>query len=345
MAKYNSYYAIATAIIAQFHSTSAIDTSNCEPIEKLGPNNLDRYNYSLDMDIDSGCSYELKIKFKHDESLPVPPTNGSQCNPAIGAIASDGLPYLKGRWAYESIPRKMKKATGIDHISIDFNPCGHPPADVFTIPHYDLHIYLESPEYRRCMTCTSVDFGPVCDPDNQSTPSSHGFFNVATVAAGPNAGKLANMPDGFDYAVYDNVPLMGGHSWDTSTQPKSAAEWVKPIWIMGSYDGEIIDYEPMVPLSFVSGSEDKTYEESLTYVGQTITELPSKYTVDYNADSGVTTMSFVGKSAVCIGKDGKSPKQPKTGNKSGKEGKDGKSPKQPKTGNKSGKKGKNGKKL
>ena len=132
------------------------------------------------------------------------------------------------------------------------------------------------------------------------------------------------MPDGFDYAAGDNLPLMGGHAWDTSTQPNSAVAWVDPIWIMGAYDDTIIQYEPMLPLSSIVGSQDKTYEESLTYVGQTITELPSKYTVDYNADSGVTTVSLVGKSAVCNDKDGKSPKQPKTGKKSGKEEKNGK---------------------
>ena len=120
------------------------------------------------------------------------------------------------------------------------------------------------------------------------------------------------MPDGFHYAAGDNVPLMGGHAWDTSTQPSNAGAWVDPIWIMGAYDGGIIDFEPMLPLSSVVGSQDKTYEESLTYVGQTITELPSKYTVDYNADSGVTTVSLLGKSAVCIDKDAKSPKQPKS---------------------------------
>merc|ERR1712238_281867 len=76
-------------------------------------------------------------------------------------------------------------------------------------------------------------------------------------------------------------------------------EWVQPTWIMGAYAGDIIDYEPMVPLSFVVGPQDQTYEESLTYVGQTITELPTKYTVDYSADTGVTTVTLGGKSAVC----------------------------------------------
>ena len=138
--------------------SSAIDRStNCEPIEKLGSSDLDRYNYSTSIDIDNGCSYSLEIKIKHDASLPIP-FDGIQCDPSIipPAIDSDGLPYFANRWAYESVPKHIQKATGIDHISVDFNPCGHPPLGVFSIPHYNLHIYLVDPEYRSCMTCQTI---------------------------------------------------------------------------------------------------------------------------------------------------------------------------------------------
>ena len=107
------------------------------------------------------------------------------------------------------------------------------------------------------------------------------------------------------------VPLIGTHSWDTSTQPGYGNAWVDPFWIMGTYDGLIIDYEPMIPLSFVTGSDDKKYEEDLTYVSQTIAELPSKYTVEYNASNGFVTLSIEGKSAVCNKKKGKKSKKAK----------------------------------
>jgi len=174
--------AIAIANLALYSYAplaSAIDHSNCESIGNLGLDNLDRFDYSVDMDIDENCSYVLSFKFKHDSALPVP-TEADHCNPAVQppVMASDGLPYYAFRWAYESVPKSIKKATGIDHLSIDFNPCGHPPMDVFTNPHYDLHIYLVDPKYRACMTCDLAPFAPVCNPapGAQTTSNGRGEF-------------------------------------------------------------------------------------------------------------------------------------------------------------------------
>ena len=158
--------------------TSAIDKSNCEPLENLGSPDISRFDYSMkNFDINEDmCTYSLEIEFKHDADLPVPNNPVAQCDPSIvpPEIASDHLPYFAFRWAYESVPEYVKMATGIDHISIDFNPCGHPPLGVFTIPHYDLHIYLVDPEYRSCMTCNKVPGAPICDPDEQTTLSGEG---------------------------------------------------------------------------------------------------------------------------------------------------------------------------
>merc|ERR1711982_221821 len=89
---------------------------------------------------------------------------------------------------------------------------------------------------------------------SQKTKSGRAFFNVSTVGA---SDQPSNMPAGFVVGIADNVPLMGGHAWDLNKQPPSSFEWVEPIWLMGPYDGSIVDYEPMIPLSFVVGENDK----------------------------------------------------------------------------------------
>ena len=162
-------------------SAKTIDRSNCEPVDNLGNSNLDRFMYATNLetstiDAEGSCSYDFQIMFKHDSTLPVPSDFASQCDPTIvpPAIASDGLPYFAFRWNYQSVPQRIKKVTGIDHVSIDFNPCGHPPTDVFNIPHYDLHLYLVDPEYRRCMTCDLIPGAPVCDPTPGSQSTSNG---------------------------------------------------------------------------------------------------------------------------------------------------------------------------
>lgn len=107
------------------------------------------------------------------------------------------------------------------------------------------------------------------------------------------------MPSGFEVPLGDMVPLMGAHAWDISTQPGPNNTWVEPVWLMGTYDGPIIFYEPMIPLDFVVGTEDKFYEQSLSYEGLTMDALPTKVTASYDAESGFVTFSSEGKSASC----------------------------------------------
>ena len=104
------------------------------------------------------------------------------------------------------------------------------------------------------------------------------------------------MPAGFTVDSTAMVPLMGGHAWDFADQPNftAANPWVEPMWIMGPYDGGIVDYEPMFPLSFVTGDVDQLYEENLEYVGQTISELPNMYSVAYDGTSKEITITFKG---------------------------------------------------
>ena len=167
--------ALASLVLFQ---NALVATSNCAPIEKLGATNLERFDYSVDMDVSDDCDYTVTIQMKHDPNLPIPDDPMTQCDPSSlpPDIASDGIPYFAFRWRYESVPDHIRLATGIDHISLDFNPCGHPPFGVFTIPHYDFHIYLESPEFRQCMTCDKMPDTPACDLESQSTPSGNGEF-------------------------------------------------------------------------------------------------------------------------------------------------------------------------
>src|SRR5918912_582662 len=41
---------------------------------------------------------------------------------------------------------KEAGATAFDHIGFDWNPMGHPPANIYTVPHFDIHFYTISVE-------------------------------------------------------------------------------------------------------------------------------------------------------------------------------------------------------
>jgi len=94
------------------------------------------------------------------------------------------------------------------------------------------------------------------------------------------------------------VPVMGGHAWDPDKQPDTAANWTEPVMVMGTYGGKNIYYEPMPPLSFVTGDTDTFWEESIIYENQQTENLASYASVSYDASTGVATATFKGKSSI-----------------------------------------------
>lgn len=244
----------------------------CVPIEMLGTSGdeiKERFNYSVQMsEDDEACTYSLKVSFKHDEEQPIPDDLSVQCNAMNGppAVDSNGIPYLKHRSWYISFEDDIKEATGFDHVDLSFNPCGHPPLGAFTVPHYDLHFYRMTPYERTCMTCVLDLPSPACDvtPGAQTSDSGRGkyqkkkwklykflvhfpnvtctfyrkaYFNVKKVFG---TDDYSNMPKGF---VVDNsafVMMMGGHAWQGDQTPSPDNPWINPIYILGTYDGNIV---------------------------------------------------------------------------------------------------------
>uniref|UniRef100_A0A7S3LPR5 DUF1996 domain-containing protein n=1 Tax=Aplanochytrium stocchinoi TaxID=215587 RepID=A0A7S3LPR5_9STRA len=139
-----------------------------------------------------GDNYELEFSFKHDLSLPY--GTAELCS-SPSNIASDGLPYLATRYFPYKLSKTVTKRTGFHTVGLDWNPCGHPPADVFTKPHYDIHFYMISDEYRSGMTCDLIPNAPVCNPGAQSSDAGLKFFKYVPTGTG---GHLTNMPEGYE---------------------------------------------------------------------------------------------------------------------------------------------------
>lgn len=209
----------------------------------------------------------------------------------------DGLPYIQGRYNWKRYPVHVREATGIDHISLDFNPCGH-PGPGFLVPHWDVHYYRISPQYRAAvMDCILLAETPTCLIDGQDTYQGTAFFNVAQSAL--NDKGLSNMPPNFAYQLKDAVVNMGMHSWDPNQEPLTPEEWIDPIFLVCSYDSEIVASEPMMPFHYTVGDVDQFYEEDLEYVEQTIPTLPTYYSIKYDASVPQTTIVMKGPSNLC----------------------------------------------
>lgn len=64
--------------------------------------------------------------------------------------------------------------------------------------------------------------------------------------------------------------------------------------VMGTYNGENIYYEPMHPLSFVTGTTDNLWEYEIVYENQVTENLAEFSSVSYSAETGRTTFTFTG---------------------------------------------------
>lgn len=118
------------------------------------------------------------------------------------------------------------KTTGFDHAMVDWNPMGHEPAMVYTLPHFDFHFYTVSESAQMAILPSDPEFAAKLD-------------KLPAEAYRP-AGNI-KLPGG--------VPMMGAH-WADPTSPELAPPPNNKIFtrtfLYGSYDGHMIFFEPMI---------------------------------------------------------------------------------------------------
>lgn len=118
-------------------------------------------------------------------------------------------------------------------VHLGWNPHGHPPMDIYTLPHFDVHFYTIDDETRE-----AIPGGP--DP---------------VAAKVPAAGFLAS-----DYSIDPvSVPAMGTHATDQLSGEFNGGTFDK-TYIYGYYNGKIAFLEPMLTRDYLmtSPSVDQT---------------------------------------------------------------------------------------
>ena len=120
------------------------------------------------------------------------------------------------------LPAEAREALGIDHLAINWEAHGHPPA-TFLTRHFDFHFYSITQATVRAIDCTDVS-KPSAIPSGYTLPD----IDI------PGMGTLVGLC----------VPLMGMHAMpdaDIETTDAFGASM-----ILGYYGGEPIFFEPMV---------------------------------------------------------------------------------------------------
>ena len=163
---------------------------------------------------------------------------------ALDERALDGLrgpmqhgPVEGGDHAHEdfdaySIPMPAQNPTPYKFIELDWNPAGHAPEHVYTVPHFDFHFYKISVEQRDAIV-----------------PSDPLF-----VVKSENAPAPAFIPPFYIAPAMIAIPRMGVHWIDVRSpelQPPPNNKKFTTTFLTGSYDGAVIFQEPMITREFI----------------------------------------------------------------------------------------------
>ncbi len=105
----------------------------------------------------------VRTWLKVDQATGVPVSIGvTLTEDALGGLPADDEPAQKGslklklidgspyhNFEYELMFPEQAEETAFSHMGFNWNPEGHKPLpDVFFRPHFDVHFYMATPEYR-----------------------------------------------------------------------------------------------------------------------------------------------------------------------------------------------------
>ena len=161
--------------------------------------------------------------------------------------------------------------TIIDHVVINWESEGHPPANVYDVPHFDFHFYLQSQTEQMKVTFNSPNDS--ADPSQQPAPEL--------------------VPPGYILPPGTAVPGMGVHA----IKPTAAEFQHQPFTatlIYGYYNQQQTFIEPMASLEFLlskpSFSASVPRPTAYTKPGA----YPSTYSINFDTVNKVYEVSLKG---------------------------------------------------
>jgi hypothetical protein len=113
------------------------------------------------------------------------------------------------------------------HIVVNWNPTGHPPEGIYTVPHFDFHFYTISADEREAITGAGEDAAKCAKP-------------LAAECVAP----------GYICPPGTVVPKMGTHYLSAATPELHGQKFTK-TFLYGAYDGKINFLEPMITKAYL----------------------------------------------------------------------------------------------
>jgi hypothetical protein len=123
--------------------------------------------------------------------------------------------------------------TPFKHVWLNWNPAGHEPDQVYTIPHFDIHYYtITNAEREAMVNATKMEIHPAAD----YVPANH---------IAPGTG----------------IPTMGKHWLDPTSPELAPGGTFTQTFLFGSYDGKMVFYEPMITKTFLQ--QNSNFERTI----------------------------------------------------------------------------------
>lgn len=192
----------------------------------------------------------------------------------IGAIESAPLDlemvFPPSPVAVIPLPDEVAQATGFNHLMINWEPHGHPPA-LFAVPHFDFHFYTVDPA-----VVTAIDCRDVSKPGQ--LPEAYALPDITI----PGLGELVGLC----------VPGMGMHAMPAEevaqTDPFGAS------MLVGYYEGDVIFVEPMIARAKLLAAEGFTMEVPTVTTAGADVRWPSRFEAVYDESTQTYRFTYSG---------------------------------------------------
>jgi len=169
------------------------------------------------------------------------------------------------------LPDKAKQLTAFDHVEFDWYPQGHSPVGVYSVPLFDILFYKITLQQQMAIP-------PYTD---------------ATAYLFDNLPPQGYIPDG--YVPAPGGTVQKGKHWMDVTAPEFNGGTFTKSFVYGSYDGNVVFYQPLVSKAFL---EKNTYSAAdirqPQYYSPRNTYYPTKYRIAHDPVTGNYFVSLSG---------------------------------------------------
>jgi hypothetical protein len=157
------------------------------------------------------------------------------------------------------LPAEVARTTGFDHLAVNWEAHGHPPASFLT-PHFDFHFYTVAPDRVAAIDCA----------DGQKPAQLPSRYSLPDITI-PGMGTLVGLC----------VPQMGMHGVPTAeldeTSPFGAS------MLVGYYQQDLIFLEPMISQAKLAEGKSFSMEVPSLPGHEPALRWPARFEATYDA--------------------------------------------------------------